>query len=106
MIDYSFRFEIGSYYEIQVEDVGRIDLIAMRLYNSLNYTVVIRACNRIGMPFFCRSTLRPVTSDRGDSWSSYDHSSGGMITELYQGRRLAIPTLASANEFLKRNAIT
>jgi hypothetical protein len=108
MIDYSFKFDIASTWEIPADMAGRIDLIAMELYGSVSYTTVIRVANRIGMPFFARDTLRPVgNSERPtrDTWVSYGHFTTGMVTELPAGRKLLVPTLSSANAFLRKMGV-
>lgn len=106
-----FKFEIDGVYTVTPSTAGRPDLIAYDLFNSVTYYRAICELNAIRLPCSVRFGIRPesellnndnITIEEEDMWENYFNNIRGVIDELKPGDKIFIPTLDSANEYLKR----
>lgn len=106
-----FKFEIDRIYTVSPSTAGRPDLIAYDIFNSVAYYRAICELNGIRLPHSVRYGIRPETEllnndnttvEESDLWENYSNTISGVIDELKPGDKIAIPTLESANEYLRR----
>jgi hypothetical protein len=113
-------------HEVQIDEVGRLDIISSRIYGNALYYRVIAHANSIKLPLMSRYTLRTAIEcakneiylkyGKMDSEKitelleySYDSvmdyhmiadSQNGIFTDIYYGRKLVIPNPQSAIKFM------
>lgn len=125
-----FNFSIESTYVVQAYEVGRLDKIAYKLYGYVNMYKPLAAANNIVLNQGFRTGIRKVDDAlmhelllRGFTgteleaeynrlmdekrysaydWYSYADISYGMVSDVYTGRVLFVPTFETADSWLKQ----
>lgn len=125
-----FNFDINGTYVVQGYEVGRLDKIAYKIYGYTNMYKPLAEANEIALRQGYRvgvrkveDSLRKELSMKGLSgnelesefnrlldekrinnldWYSYADNSYGMVTDVFEGKVLFIPTFESADKWLKK----
>ncbi len=125
-----FQFQLDTTYTIPPVYTGRGDLISIAIYGDYKYYKPLCAYNDINLPYGVRTGIRPLeesirselrikglSNDQIDEevdiyfsnappgsldWNGYSDFFSGYISDLYEGRILAVPTVESCNEWLRR----
>jgi hypothetical protein len=124
------KFDIDRYYTVPSHLTGRLDLIALDVYNNVKMYKVLAAANNIRIPMGCRYGIRQTRdaletelSNDGVSdanlnsavdvvldekryndydWDGYNNITLGYISEVYAGRLLLVPTYETAVNWLRK----
>lgn len=127
-----FNFKIDKTYTVQGYQVGRLDRIAYELYGVTEMYKPLAAANQISLRMGYRVGIRKTTDalrleleTQGFSgqllenefnrimdskrlsdldWNDYSDNSYGMMSDVFEGRPLIVPTFESADEWLKQFA--
>lgn len=125
-----FNFNIATTYEVPSYYVGRLDMISLEIFQNVRMYKSIAAANNIKLTHGTRTGIRPVNISirnelimkgyTGESleleyqrllddarttnldWLSYDNTSYGYMSEVYEGRILLIPDFATADLYLQQ----
>jgi hypothetical protein len=125
-----FNFNITSTYEVPSYFVGRLDLIAVELFDNVRMYKSIAAANNIKLSHGTRTGIRPqdisirnelimrgftgtnleaeyqrlIDESRSTNldWMSYENTGYGYMSEVYEGRLLLIPDFATADLYLNK----
>ena len=123
-----FNFIIDSSYIVKSNEVGRLDLISFNIYGNVNMYKPLANANDITLPHGYRVGIRRLDDAvrnelilkgfRGDDleseydrivdnkrlhgldWYYYTDRSTGIVSDVYEGRVLVIPSFESANKWL------
>lgn len=123
-----FTFSIEKTYTVQGYQVGRLDKIAYELYGVTNMYKALAAANKISLSMGYRvgirkteDALRLELQFEGFSgnaletefdkimdekrlisldWNNYSDNSYGMVSDVFEGRPLLVPTFESADRWL------
>jgi hypothetical protein len=124
-----FTFTYEKAYVVQGYQVGRLDKIAYEIYGATRMYKALAAANEIPLSMGYRAGVRKtedalrleLKSDgySGDEleiefetimdekrltdldWNSYSDNSYGMMSDVFEGRPLLVPTFESADQWLK-----
>lgn len=127
-----FNFKINKTYIVQSHQVGRLDKISYELYGMTEMYKPLAAVNQISLRMGYRLGIRKTTdalrielentgftgasleyefnrvmNDKRLSnfdWNDYSDISYGMLSDVFEGRPLLVPTFESADEWLKQYA--
>ena len=127
-----FNFKINKTYTVQGYQVGRLDKIAYAIYGVTEMYKPLAAANQISLRMGYRAGIRKTTdalrlelATKGFSvdaletefnrimedkrlsdldWNDYSDNSYGMMSDVFEGRPLIVPTFESADEWLKQYA--
>lgn len=125
-----FNFTIDGTYVVQAYEVGRLDKIAYKLYGYTNMYKPLAAANNIALTQGYRIGIRKIEDAlrhelvlRGFTgadleaefvrlidekryssldWYAYEDVSYGMMSDVYEGKVLFVPTFESADSWLKK----
>jgi hypothetical protein len=123
-----FNFTIDSSYIVKSNEVGRLDMISFNIYGNINMykplananNIILQHGYRVGIRRLDESIkneliLKGFSSDDLDieynriidnkrlhslDWYYYTDSSSGIVSDVYEGRVLVVPTFESANKWL------
>jgi hypothetical protein len=125
-----FDFEINRIYNVPANRIGRLDLISYELYGNYNYYKALAAANNIRFITGSRTGIRPMREaieselsaegvtgtaltdavnakmdahqpDTTD-WNYYGDGDRGIISQVYEGKTLKVPTFESARGWMNR----
>lgn len=124
-----FTFVINNTHVVQGYQVGRLDKIAFDLYGVIKMYKPLAAANNILLPMGYRAGVRKtedalrlelksdgysgteletefesIMDDKRQTaldWNSYSDNSYGMMSDVFEGRPLLVPTFESADQWLK-----